>query len=230
MKRRRISLFLPRRVATREAVEKNLLGFSRATARAIDAIPRPRPRAAAPALDRVGEESDDDLVPDAGASKVVEPSEFSASPLPPHLPPRRLEAARPETRISRDFRDDETSSHPVGSPSSASAAPALPPPPPDMESIAAAAAAAADDSHPGLDLPLLTFSCIVGIKLSQATYYLRSHHMVADLLARMAEQSRADVAARAVAAQILLAQEQERDAASRTPSRAPSPPLAGGGE
>ena len=169
-------------------------------------------------------------MPDAGASKVVEPSEFSASPLPPHLPPRRLEAARLETRISRDFRDDETSSHPVGSPSSASAAPALPPPPPDMESIAAAAAAAADDSHPGLDLPLLTFSCIVGIKLSQATYYLRSHHMVADLLARMAEQSRADVAARAVAAQILLAQEQERDAASRTPSRAPSPPLAGGGE
>ena len=146
--------------------------------------------------------------------------------------PRTCPRAASRPRASKhEFREiSAMTKHLVGSPSSASAAPALPPPPPDMESIAAAAAAAADDSHPGLDLPLLTFSCIVGIKLSQATYYLRSHHMVADLLARMAEQSRADVAARAVAAQILLAQEQERDAASRTPSRAPSPPLAGGGE
>ena len=60
-------------------------------------------------------------------------------------------------------------------------------------------------SHPGLDLPLLTFSCIVGIKLSQATYYLRSTHLVAELLAKMADHSRADVAARAVASQILAA-------------------------
>ena len=44
---------------------------------------------------------------------------------------------------------------------------------PDLSDLAAAAAAA-DDTHPGLDLPLLTFSCIAGIKLSQATHYLRS--------------------------------------------------------
>ena len=49
------------------------------------------------------------------------------------------------------------------------------------------AAAAADDTHPGLDLPLLTFSCIVGIKLSQATYYLRSQDLVAALLAQLAD-------------------------------------------
>ena len=45
----------------------------------------------------------------------------------------------------------------------------------------------ADDTHPGLDLPLLTFSCIVGIKLSQATYYLRSQDLVAALLAQLAD-------------------------------------------
>ena len=54
-------------------------------------------------------------------------------------------------------------------------------------SLDTAAAAAADDTHPGLDLPLLTFSCIVGIKLSQATYYLRSQDLVAALLAQLAD-------------------------------------------
>ena len=58
---------------------------------------------------------------------------------------------------------------------------------PDLSDLAAAAAAAADDTHPGLDLPLLTFSCIVGIKLSQATYYLRSQDLVAALLAQLAD-------------------------------------------
>lgn len=61
--------------------------------------------------------------------------------------------------------------------------------PPPMSSIAAAAAAAAGDSYVGLDLPLQTFSCIVGIKLSQATYYLKSTDMVLTLLDQMAAHS-----------------------------------------
>ena len=62
-----------------------------------------------------------------------------------------------------------------------------PEPAPELSDLALAAAAAAADSHPGLDLPLLTFSCIVGIKLSQATYYLRSQDLVATLLAQLAD-------------------------------------------
>mmetsp|Transcript_12696 Transcript_12696/g.38287 ORF Transcript_12696/g.38287 Transcript_12696/m.38287 type:complete len:99 (+) Transcript_12696:839-1135(+) len=59
-----------------------------------------------------------------------------------------------------------------------------------MSSLAAAAAATAnDDAYVGLDLPLQTFSCIVGIKLSQATYYLKSTEMVATLLQHLAQHS-----------------------------------------
>lgn len=62
------------------------------------------------------------------------------------------------------------------------------PPPPPMASLAAAAAAAADDSY-GLDLPLQTFSCTVGIKLSQATYYLKSSDMIHTWLDRIGSVS-----------------------------------------
>jgi len=59
---------------------------------------------------------------------------------------------------------------------------------------AAAAAAAANDDDDGLDLPLQTFSCIVGIKLSQATYYLKSTDMVATLLQEFAQCSSSSAA------------------------------------
>mmetsp|Transcript_21266 Transcript_21266/g.63500 ORF Transcript_21266/g.63500 Transcript_21266/m.63500 type:complete len:166 (+) Transcript_21266:185-682(+) len=77
---------------------------------------------------------------------------------------------------------------------------------PQAGKFTAAAAAAADDSHVELDLPLLTFSCIVGIKLSQATYYLRSQDMVATLLAQMADHSAQDAAARLQLAEQLASQ------------------------
>ena len=50
--------------------------------------------------------------------------------------------------------------------------------------------------------------CIVGIKLSQATYYLRSQDMVATLLSQMADHSALDVATRLQLAEQLAASQE----------------------